>query len=220
MKGTAVTDPLTDNEQELVRFTLYSRRADAARAFEAGHADRVETIDTSVAMAMLCGWGVDGISREDVRLNILHTAAGWNIGEQHQAYQTAEGLVSTLLAPEDDWEAVDETLDIDQSWLVLGAGLAGSEKAARMLATRAWVFPLNDKLFPALPVVLMDMDAAPHGLQAAAWVRQRGVGPATVDRAYGLLRAAGLSVNWQTLAAAAVGLHAGQEIDREDGQSA
>lgn len=193
---------------ELADCTIWTRRERAAATYAEGLADRIDTVDTAVAVALLCGLGVEDLSEDDIRLNILHTAARWTAGADHHVYRTADGLVTTPLAPEPDWERVEEPFNPNPCWSVLGAGLAETEAAAHSLAAKAWMFNIDTGLLDRLPTVFVDKSALHDSVQAAAFVRARGVAPGQVERAHGLLRAAGLPISWETLAAAAVALHA------------
>lgn len=196
-----------DEEPEpLAAWAIFTRREDAAAAYGAGIIDSIERVDSAAAVAALCGWGVEGTTDDDVRLNMLHTMARWTGSGDHQLFRTPDGLVSTPLTPEDDWEQVDGALDANSCWSVLGAGLADSETGARTLAVKAWVYELDVGLLDSLPAVFVDLNDHTESIRAAAFARQRGVPSAEFARAYGLVRAAGLPVNWETLAAAAIGL--------------
>lgn len=192
--------------QDLADCTLWTRRDQAAAAFAAGTADRIESVDTAWAMALLCGWGAEGLTEHDVRLNMLHTAARWTAGGDNRVYRTPDGLITTPLAPAEDWEPIEGAFERKRCWSVLGAGLASTEDAARVLAVHAWVLPIDQTLLADLPIVFTDRTVGLEGLQAGAFVRARGNAAATVDQAYGLLRASGLPIGWETLAAAAIGL--------------
>lgn len=211
-------------EDDLVRCTIYTRRQDAAVALAAGLAERIETVEAWVAAGFLAGFGVDGATTDDVARQLAAFAAHWVdtadlVGYRIPTDSTTDEetageplLVWTSLAPAESWVEVEQSIedgldrDLGRSWMVMGAGIASSRAAAAALAAHAHVYRLSLADRRAMPTVTLDRTVETDAYIAAGLARQRGIPVAAIDRAYGVLRATGLPVNWETLLACAAGI--------------
>lgn len=206
----------TKEPQGLLRCTIYTRREDAAEAYAAGLAGSLRTVDASVAAGILAGYGIDGTTGYDIARQLAAYATTWmEIGEL-AAYRIdvreGEGdLVWTCLTPADGWTKVDDAADWtpENAWTVLGGGFASSAESAAALAAHAWAHRIDVLDAVQMPTVIIDRDATVDCYFAASAARKRGLAIESVDRAYGILRAAGVTVDWETLLACAAGIEWG-----------
>ncbi|WP_370327374.1 hypothetical protein [Euzebya sp.] len=206
----------SDDGTDTIRATIYTRRQDAADAWAVGvgGGDRLRTIPTSLAAGVLAGFGVEGIEPGDVGQQLAEWAAAWTDKQPYSVWRTPVGVVSTSLAPADEWEAAgdDELNRAGTVWVVPGSGIADSEDAGRLLATLRWLLhvDMGDVLADARTVLIAEDSATV--VHAAALASARGVPVSVIDRAYGILRAQGLVVNAEMLMACAAGIQWGQGV--------
>ena len=203
-----------DMPDDLIRCSIHTRRADAARSYEAGLADSIRTLPSWRAAGILAGAGMDGMTDEDVARGLAEYAAGWMQQGELAAYRVSEGedgdhLVWTSLRPDATWQPIAD-LGRDayptQPWVVPGVGFAATETAATALAVRGWVFRMDVEDLWAMPTVYLDREMWEEGVLAAGIARTLGLPVETIDQAYGVLRATGLLVSHETLLAVVAGI--------------
>jgi hypothetical protein len=209
---------IRDEEGDLIDVAIYTRRARAASAYAAGLGTSIREEEAWFAAGILAGAGVDGITAVDVAALLARYSSLWMERGEMAVHAVPGGRVWTALAPAEGWEPDDSD---GSSWaegeeppyIVIGAGFAETREAAVALAEHAWVLqPDFAGDSAAMPTVFL---SAPQeheaGLVAGMLARRHRLPLAAVDRAYGIVRAAGVEVTADTLVAAAAGITWGMQ---------